>query len=114
MSDSTDSNPCIRASMGYVARMTTTPETERSAGPEEKVYVIRATPGDGPMDPEPGAALDDVRKAAVRGSEPPTHNPEKKRKDLEGMGKLLAELQEENGAFTEEELARARASMYGP
>ena len=38
------------------------------------------------------------------------HNkPEKKREELEGLGRLLAEWQEENGAFTEEEMARARA-----
>ena len=66
------------------------------------------------MDPELAASLDDVRKAAARDPNRWRTNPEKKRKALEGMGKLLAEWQQENGAFTEEELARARASMYGP
>ena len=99
--------------MGYVARMTTTPENERSAGPEEKVYVIRVTAGDGPMDPELAASLDDVRKAAARDPNRWRNNPEKKRKALEGLGKLLAEWQDENGAFTEEEMARARTLIYG-
>ncbi|MYC84245.1 MAG: hypothetical protein F4X18_01855 [Acidimicrobiia bacterium] len=81
---------------------------------DDQLYVMRITPGNGPMDPELAASLDDVRKAAARDPNRWRNNPEKKRKALEGMGKLLAEWQQENGAFTEEELARARASMYGP
>ena len=99
--------------MGYVARMTTTPENERSARPEEKVYVIRVTAGDGPMDPVLAAALDDVRKATARDPNRWRNNPEKKLESLEGPGKLLAEWQTENSAFTEEEMARARALVYG-
>ena len=41
------------------------------------------------------------------------NNPAKKKAALEGLGKLLDEWEAENGAFTEEELARVRASMYG-
>ena len=65
------------------------------------------------MDPELVAALDDVRKAAARDPNRWRNNPEKKRKALEGLGKLLAEWQNENGPFTEEEMARARAIVYG-
>ena len=32
---------------------------------------------------------------------------------MEGLGRLLAEWQDENGAFTDEELEAARLSLYG-
>lgn len=65
------------------------------------------------MDPELAASLDDVRKAASLDPNRWRNNPEKKRKALAGLGKLLTEWQTENGAFTEEEMARARALVYG-
>ena len=80
---------------------------------KDQLYVMRITPGDGPMDPDLAASLDEVRKAAARDPNRWRNNPEKKRKALEGLGKLLAEWQDENGAFTEEEMARARTLIYG-
>ncbi len=65
------------------------------------------------MDPELAASLDNVRKVTAHDPNRWRNNPEKKRKALEGLGKLLAEWQTENGAFTEEEMARARALVYG-
>ena len=72
------------------------------------------TPGHGQMDEQLAAAMEEVHKASAKDPNRWRNNPAKKREALEGLGKLLAEWQEENGAFTEEELARARASMYGP
>ena len=65
------------------------------------------------MDPQLAAALLEYRKVFAYDPEGWHNNPEKKRKGLEGLGRVLAEWQEENGAFTEEELARARARLYG-
>ena len=89
------------------------PEADMHAGATEDLYCIRVTPGDGQMDEQLAAAMEEVYKASTKDPNRWRNNPEKKRKALEGLGKLLAEWQEENGAFTEEELARARASMYG-
>ena len=89
------------------------PEADMPDGATEELYCIRVTPGDGQMDEQLAAAMEEVYKASARDPNRWRNNPEKKRKALEGLGKLLAEWQEENGAFTEEELARARASMYG-
>ena len=72
------------------------------------------TPGPGQMDEQLAAAMEEVYKASAKDPERWHNNPDKKREALEGLGRLLAEWQEENGAFTEEELARAHSSMYGP
>ena len=65
------------------------------------------------IDPQFAAALRESAEAFARDPEQWHNNPEKKRKALEGLGRVLAEWQEENGAFTEEEMARARALIYG-
>ena len=88
--------------MVYVGRM-----------PDDELYVMRITFGDGPMAPQLAAAMDEVYKASARDPNRWHNNPEKKRKALEGLGKLLDEWEAENGAFTDEELAEARAGMYG-
>ena len=93
--------------------MDTRSEADVPDGATGELYCIRVTPGDGQMDEQLAAAMEAVYKASARDPNRWHNNPEKKRKALEGLGKLLAEWQEENGAFTEEELARARASMYG-
>ncbi|MDE0171000.1 MAG: hypothetical protein OXS29_16085 [bacterium] len=66
------------------------------------------------MDPQLAAAMQEIHEARLRDPNSSENNPDKQREALEGLGRLLDEWQEENGAFTEEELARARASMYGP
>ena len=65
------------------------------------------------MDEQLAAALQEYREAFARDPERWHNNPEKKRRALEGLGLVLAEWQEENGAFTEEEMARARALISG-
>ena len=100
-------------SIGYVGHMTTTDETEHPAEPAEKLYIIRVTPGNGLIDPELAASLEKVYEASKRDPNRWHNNPAKKQAALEGLGKLLDEWEAENGAFTEEELTRARASMYG-
>ena len=65
------------------------------------------------MDEQLAAAMEEVYKADDNNPNSWHNNPAKKREALEGLGKLLAEWQEENGAFTEEELARARAVVSG-
>ena len=61
---------------------------------DDQRYVMRITPGDGPMDPELAASLDEVRKATARDPNRWRNNPEKKRKALEGLGKLLRRMAE--------------------
>ena len=100
--------------MGYVGRMNTNHDAKQPAGEAEKLYCIRVTRGNGPMDEQLAAAMREVHEASLNSPNGWGSDPEAQRAKYEGLGKLLAEWQEENGAFTEEELARARASMYGP
>ena len=80
---------------------------------ENELYVIHITSVGRPSDPELAAALDAAWEADAKNPDAWHNNPEKKRKGLEGLGRLLAEWQEENGAFTEEEMERARALTSG-
>ena len=89
-------------------------ETDPSSEGADEIYCIRVTRANGQMDPQLAAAMQELHEARLRDPNSWDNNPDKQREALEGLGKLLAEWQEENGAFTEEELARARASMYGP
>ena len=57
--------------------------------------------------------MQEVHEARISDPNRWDNNPGKQREALEGLGRLLDEWEAENGAFTEEELARARASMYG-
>ena len=95
--------------IGYVDPMGH--EQNRDGLPEapDKVYAIRVTTMNGPKDPQLAASLEAVRKARREDPNSWDNNPEKHREALEGLGRLLDEWQAENGAFTEEELARARA-----
>ena len=88
-------------------------ETNLSTEEVDKLYCIRVTRGSGQMDPQLAAAMQEVYEASLRDPNSWDNNPDKHREALEGLGKLLDEWEAENGAFTEEELARARASMYG-
>ena len=82
--------------------------------PPERVYVIRITSPANPSDPELAAALQEVYEADDRDPNRFHNNPEKAREAREGLRRFLDEWQAENGAFTEEERARARALLYGP
>ena len=93
--------------------MNARPEADVPDGATGDLYCIIVTPGDGQMDEQLAAAMEEVYQASARDPNRWHNNPEKKRKALEGLGKLLAEWQEENGAFTEEEMARARALISG-
>ena len=93
--------------------MDTTDETETAVEREEKVYVIRVTPGNGQIDPDLAASLEEVYKVTDNDPNRWRNNPAKKKAGLEGLGRFLDEWEAENGAFTEEELARAHAELYG-
>lgn len=93
--------------------MTTTHETETAGEPEGKVYVIRVTPGNGQINPALAASLERVFEATDNDPNRWRNNPAKKKAALEGLGRFLDEWEAENGAFTEEELAKAHAELYG-
>ena len=99
--------------MGYVDSMGHEQNSDGLPEAPDKLYIIRVTPGNGPEDPQLAASLEEVRKARRRDPNSWDNNPEKHREALEGLGRLLAEWQQENGAFTEEEMARARELVYG-
>ena len=108
-----DSTLETAAPVGYVAPMATTHETEHPAEPDQKLYIMRVTPGNGPISPEMAAALERVYKVSDNDPNRWHNNPTKKKAALEGLGKFLDEWEAENGAFTEEELPRAHAELYG-
>ena len=101
-------------------RLETTSQESVGDGPvelpelPERLYVIRVKGPVVPSDPELAAAMEEVHEAAMRDPNRWHNNPEKKREALEGFRELLDEWQAENGAFTEEERAWARAVLYGP
>lgn len=82
--------------------------------PPERLYAIRVKGRPKPKSPGLAAALDEMYAASDRDPGRFHNNPAKKREALEGLGRLLDEWQAENGAFTDEERARARAVLYGP
>lgn len=65
------------------------------------------------MEPGLAAAIEKIHQASLSNADNFYHNPRKHQEALEGLGRLLAGWQEENGAFTEEELEAARISLYG-
>ena len=81
--------------------------------PMGEIQFLHVTRGSGPDDEQLAAAMEEVYEASSKDPNRWHNNPEKQREALEGLGRLLAEWQEENGAFTEEELARARARKSG-
>jgi hypothetical protein len=87
----------------------------REPSPEEepRLYAIFVTGTNGEMDPDLAAAMEEVHQASLRNPDNFYNNPQKHREALEGLGRLLAEWQEDNGAFTDEELEAARLSLYG-
>ena len=78
-----------------------------------KLYAIVVTGTNGEMDPDLAAAMEEVHQASLSNPDNFYNNPQKHREALEGFGLLLAEWQEETGAFTEEEMDAARLSLYG-
>ena len=82
--------------------------------PPERLYLIHITSPANPSDPELAAALQEVYEAADRDPNSFRNNPEKAREAREGLRRFLDDWQAENGAFTEEERARAQALLYGP
>ncbi len=89
--------------------------TKHKTGVEEapKLYAIVVGGSNGQIDPEFAAALQEYCDARDKDANGWDYNPEKKEEARDEMGRLFAEWQEENGAFTEEELARARALKSG-
>ena len=81
--------------------------------PPERVYAIRITSPADPSDQVLAAALQEMYEADARDPNSFRNNPEKARKAREGLGRLLDEWEAENGAFTEEELSRARSVLTG-
>ena len=78
-----------------------------------KLYAIVVSGPNEEMAPDLAAAMEDVHQASFSNPHNFYNNPQKHREALEGLGRLLAEWQEENGAFTDEELEAARLSLYG-
>lgn len=89
-------------------------ETKHKPDVEEapKLYAIVVGGSNGQMDLEFAAALQEYCDARDNDANGWEKRAEKK-EVLEEMGRLFAEWQEENGAFTEEEMARARALKSG-
>ena len=87
-------------------------ETKQAREPEleeaPKLYAIVVAATNVEMDPDLAAAMEEVHQASLSNPDNFYNNPQKHREALEGLGWLLAEWQEENGAFTEEELDAAR------
>ena len=78
-----------------------------------KLYAIFVDGPNPEMDPDLAAAMEEIHQASLSNPDNFYNNPKKHREALEGMGRLLDEWQEENGAFTEEEMEAARLSLYG-
>ena len=87
----------------------------REPAPEEapKLYAIFVAGPNPYMDPDLAAAMEEIHQASLSNPDNFYNNPKKHQEALEGLGRLLDEWQEENGAFTEEELEAARISLYG-
>ena len=65
----------------------------------------------GPADPVLADLMEKAFEAADRNPNNLRNNPERRREAAEGFRRLMEEWQAENGAFTEEELRRARAIL---
>lgn len=78
-----------------------------------KLYAIFVAGPNPEMDPDLATAMEEIHQASLSNPDNFYNNPQKHREALEGMGRLLDEWQEENGAFTEEEMEASRLSLYG-
>ena len=98
---------------GTLTGMETKQARELALEEAPKLYAIVVAGTNGEIDPDLAAAMEEVHQASLGNPDNFYNNPQKHREALEGLGRLLAEWQEENGAFTEEELEAARLSLYG-
>lgn len=78
-----------------------------------KLYAIVVGGTNGEMDPDLAAAMEEVHEVSLSNPDNFYNNPQKHQELLPGLGRLLAEWQEENRAFTGEEMEAARLSLYG-
>ncbi len=78
-----------------------------------KLYAIVVGGTNGEMDPDLAAAMEEIYQASLSNPDNFYNNPQRHQEALEGLGRLLAEWQEENGAFTDEEMEAARLGLYG-
>ncbi len=78
-----------------------------------KLYAIVMTGTNGEMDPDLAAAMEEVHEVSLSNPDNFYNNPQKHQELLPGLGRLLAEWQEDNRAFTGEEMEAARLSLYG-
>ena len=99
--------------MGTLPGMETKQAREPSPDEAPKLYAIFVDGPNPEMDPDLAAAMEEIHQASLSNPDNFYNNPKKHQEALEGLGRLLAEWQEENGAFTEEELEAARISLYG-
>ena len=65
----------------------------------DELCVMHTTFDDRPMEEQLAAALRESREVFAKDPEGWHNNPAKKREALEGLGRVLAEWQEENGEF---------------
>ena len=98
---------------GTLTGMETKQVREPALEEAPKLYAIVVGGPNGELDPDLAAAMEEVHQASLGNPDNFYNNPQKHREALEGLGRLLAEWQAENGAFTEEELEVARLSLYG-
>ena len=98
---------------GTLTGMDTKEAREPALEEAPKLYTIVVTGTNGEMDPGLAAAMEDVHEASLSNPDNFYNDPQKRREALEGLGRLLAQWQEENGAFTDEELEVARLGLYG-
>lgn len=78
------------------------------------LVAIRIISMGGPADPVLADAMEKAFEGLDRNPNSLHNNPEKRREAAEGFHRLMEEWQAENGAFTEEQLRRARDILYGP
>ncbi len=93
--------------------METTQEREAALEEAPKLYAIVVGGTSGEMDPDLAAAMEEIYQASLSNPDNFYNNPQKHQEALDGLGRILAEWQEENGAFTDEEMEAARLSLYG-
>ncbi len=112
-------SPCLTTPLkavrgwGTLTGMDTRQAREPALEEVPKLYAIVVTGTNGEMDPHLAAAMEEVHQASLSNPDNFYNKPQKHREALEGLGRLLAEWQEENGALTNEELEAARLSLYG-
>ena len=102
-------SPCLTTPLNAVRGWGTLTGMDTKQALEEapKLYAIVVTGTNGEMDADLAAAMEEVHEASLSNPDNFYNNPQKHREALEGLGLLLAEWQEENGAFTDEELEAA-------